>query len=331
MDDPLLAAALEYAERGLSVYPLVPGKKVPFAGPNAPQGAHDCPSGRQHQHGHLDATMDPEIITAWWQEHPSANIGIPTGALNGISVLDVDVDPDAVDDNGNPRPIDGERTLAALCARVGCPLDGYAQQRTWSGGRQILTAYHELAKQGAGSYGEGLDGRNDGGYIVAPPSVVNGKRYEWITPLTPGTLLPFPGWLLEAATQVTRAARTTTGSALGGPRTDFAVLEQTGVKKGQRDDAAWKLIGHFRYTGVSKAECYARVDGFGRRCSPPFDTSTDRRIAQKIERAYRKPIDGEPIQRHREPPLTVPSISGGSPIERPLPMPAIPDEQVASW
>jgi hypothetical protein len=282
----LLAAALEYAERGWAVFPLVPGAKNPLT-----------------PHGFKDASTDPEQIRAWWTDWPDANIGLATGAVNDLSVVD--------EDNKDGR--NGAETLAKLLGQAGVSLDRCAQQVTPTGGHHYVLAYHELARNSVDCYGEGLDGRNDGGYIVAAPSVIGGKPYEWIVEPTADAILPFPGWLLEAAAQ---AGKPKLGDvALDGPETDWDALERSGVPKGQRDDAAWRLICHLHYSGIDKAECYARLDAFGSRCSPPFTTATDRRIAGKIERAYRKPAPGEVIERSW--PKGVPSFEQGQQQQTP--------------
>ena len=75
LDDPASARCedlgLEYAPRyadiGIPVYPCVPGKKLPFS------REHSCSVA--HKRGYNDATLDPNIIEAWWREHPNANIG----------------------------------------------------------------------------------------------------------------------------------------------------------------------------------------------------------------------------------------------------------------
>jgi hypothetical protein len=66
-------AALQLADRGLAVFPCRPLDKRPAT-------AHGC----------KDATSDVITIQTWWQENPSYNIGIATGAVSGIFVLDVD-------------------------------------------------------------------------------------------------------------------------------------------------------------------------------------------------------------------------------------------------
>src|SRR5436309_9906569 len=75
--EPTLAgAAIRYANLGIPVFPCVPGGKQPLT----PNGFHDASSSTQ-------------VVHAWWQRHPEANIGLPTGVRTGVVVVDVDVHP----------------------------------------------------------------------------------------------------------------------------------------------------------------------------------------------------------------------------------------------
>jgi hypothetical protein len=40
--------------------------------------------------GFKAATTDARQIEAWWRQWPDANIGIATGAISGIAVVDID-------------------------------------------------------------------------------------------------------------------------------------------------------------------------------------------------------------------------------------------------
>jgi hypothetical protein len=147
--NPQLAAALRYARSDWPVFPCRPGEKVPVT-----------------KHGFLDATTDPDKITWWWSRNPDRNVAIATGAP-GPDVLDVDVHQE-----GN-----GFAALNRL-HREGL-LDGAAAYiRTPSGG---LHAYFAGSEQGNGRLPRHhLDFRSKGGYVVAPPSDVNGRPYELI-------------------------------------------------------------------------------------------------------------------------------------------------------
>ena len=147
--NPRLAAALRYARADWPVFPCLPGEKAPAT-----------------RHGFLDATTDPDKITWWWSRHPDRNVAIATGAP-GPDVLDVDVHQH------------GSGFAAFNRLRREGLLDGAsAYIRTPSGG---LHAYFTGSEQGNGRLPRHhLDFRSQGGYVVAPPSHVNGRPYELI-------------------------------------------------------------------------------------------------------------------------------------------------------
>jgi Bifunctional DNA primase/polymerase, N-terminal len=145
--NPMLAAAHRYAQANWPVFPCIPGEKIPAT-----------------RHGFLDATTDPDKITWWWSRNPEHNVAIATGSP-GPDVLDVDVRED------------GSGFAAFNRLRREGLLDGAsAYIRTPSGG---LHAYFAGSEQGNGRLPRHhLDFRAHGGYIIAPPSQVGGRRYE---------------------------------------------------------------------------------------------------------------------------------------------------------
>src|SRR5262249_18384608 len=70
---PLHNAALEFAGRGVAVFPCQPRAKAPAL-----------------QRGVHDAANDATRINAWWRPCPDLNIGIATGATSGFFVVDID-------------------------------------------------------------------------------------------------------------------------------------------------------------------------------------------------------------------------------------------------
>src|SRR6266849_10771090 len=82
MDDPnvstIVEAAIAYAKAGWPVFPLHGKKPFEFI----------CPG--QRSHGYKDATTDEEIIRAYWTYHKGATIGLATGEVAGVIVLDID-------------------------------------------------------------------------------------------------------------------------------------------------------------------------------------------------------------------------------------------------
>jgi len=154
--DALLLSALHYVTRyGLRVFPLTPGAKVPLkASPSCCYGTH--------RRGCLDARDDAAAVRHWWTEHPGANIGIATG--HRVDVIDQDGPPGAVS-----------------WARGSWPeVLGVATTRR-AGGVHRYVAASGLGN-GAG-IAPGVDYRGAGGYVVAPPSIIEGTRYAWVRPL----------------------------------------------------------------------------------------------------------------------------------------------------
>lgn len=171
--ESVTTTALEAASHGFRVFPLAAGLKVPTAG----------------SRGFRDASADAEAIATAFSAHPGAGLGIATGT--GLLVLDVDGEA-------------GRTSLKALEAEHGGLPKGY-RVRTPSGG---FHAYLRVpagvsTRTDAGRIALGIDLRGDGGYVVAPPTVLaDGRRYRVrkAAPLPPLAALPLaPAWLLKAA------------------------------------------------------------------------------------------------------------------------------------
>ncbi len=143
----LKESALNYAKAGLRVFPLAPNSK----------GKQVLRSWKN------EATTDLVTIKQWWNTNPNYNIGIATG--NGILVIDIDVKHDA-------------RGLESL-KKYGENLPTTAKVKTPSGGYHLYYYVEGNFKNRVNIY-PGIDIRTDNGYVVAPPSVIDGLRYEWI-------------------------------------------------------------------------------------------------------------------------------------------------------
>lgn len=162
-------AALSLSSIGWHVFPLGERSKTPAT-----------------QHGCKDATADTRQVGRWWTgDAASSNVGVATGGASDVIVLDVDGVP-------------GEESLAALQATWG-PIPDTVEARTGRG-RHLYFRYPGAecrVRNSARKLGAGLDVRNDGGYVVAPPSIhPDGGVYEWVK--SPQQLAPaaLPDWLL---------------------------------------------------------------------------------------------------------------------------------------
>lgn len=76
----MLNDALEFAKRGIAVFPLTPLSKKPLFLPGIEKGKGGV---------HL-ATTNLDQIRKWWRQEPKANIGIALGKISGIVAIDLD-------------------------------------------------------------------------------------------------------------------------------------------------------------------------------------------------------------------------------------------------
>jgi hypothetical protein len=162
--DEVLQTALHLGRHEIPVFPCRPGSKIP-AIPSAHPSGHPCRGEcDQPGHGFLDATTDEATIRAWWTRWPTANLAIPTGAAT-VDVLDIDVHADGSGFPGFNR-LQRAGLIGRACRIVATPSGGlhlYGRGSTQPSGR--LPREH-------------IDLKAAGGYILVPPSVVNGRRYE---------------------------------------------------------------------------------------------------------------------------------------------------------
>lgn len=201
--------ALMYAGFGWKVFPvwqITDGKCA------CPKGA-DCdrpgkhPMGEPCPNGASDASSDRAKIEAWWGRWPNASIGIATGTVSGITVVDAD------QSGGKPGLIN----LTRLCVPNGGVPATYTVD-TGGGGIHLYFNYNAALRTGANVLDDAIDVRNDGGYVVAPPSNhKSGGVYKWRE--EPAALKDVPGFMLTAPQE----ARERSARRRGRPRTREAL------------------------------------------------------------------------------------------------------------
>jgi uncharacterized protein YidB (DUF937 family) len=143
--------------------------------------------------GFKDAVAGPDEIRDLWARYPGADgVGIATGSASGFWVLDVDTK------DGHA----GDETLFDLEGGHGS-LPPTVQVVSGSGGMHYYFSYDPAVNGSAGTLGDGLDVRSDGGYIVAPGSChdVSPRLYEFEVEHLPGDvpLAVAPEWLVALA------------------------------------------------------------------------------------------------------------------------------------
>jgi hypothetical protein len=232
-------AAVNYAGRGMAVFPLRPKTKEPH-GALAP-------------HGHLDATTDVERVRAWWGRCPNANIGMPCAPK--LLVLDED-----------PRH-GGDQALESLFMQA--PRYGFETltSLTGGGGRHFLFQ-HPLFDVPVDNIAAGLDIKSKG-YITLPPSIhPSGRPYAWEDPSAPITEVP--DWLLQIIAQKIQRresspkAASDTGTITEGQRNDTLFRIACSLRGKGLSEAAIRA---------------ALIEENRARCSPALPDDEVRRIA----------------------------------------------------
>jgi AAA domain/Bifunctional DNA primase/polymerase, N-terminal len=183
---PYVKTALAYAEeRGWKVFParMEDGKKYSWL-------SRELAPERQN----WGMSKDPQQLKRNFTEpkwQHECGIGIPTGEVNGIFV----VEADTVKGHGT----DGLKSLAALEAKHGkLPPTLMAESPTGSIHRYFK---HPGIKVVSHTIEDGVDCKGDGGMVIAPPSLRSGiGTYRW---LNNAPIAKAPQWLIALVTQST--------------------------------------------------------------------------------------------------------------------------------
>jgi len=176
--------AVRLSSRGLAVVPL----HTPIDG-SCSCNVPGCPAPGKHPKVRWrDLLAGPpslDDVRSWWARWPDANVGVLTGRVSGVVVLDID-------------PRNGGDTSVGTLERTWGPLPSTPTVRTGGGGRHLWFVAPG-APVTSGPVAPGLDLKGEGGLVVAPPSLhASGDRYAWIVTLDDVELAPLPVHLVEA-------------------------------------------------------------------------------------------------------------------------------------
>ena len=222
-----LDQAVGLAGMDLPVFFLAKGSKVPEAG----------------SAGFHGATTDEDEI--WEAYSPEKNLAIATGGPRNLIVLDLDV----------YKP-EGAASAKRLLDEHGV-LPTTVVAYTGRGGKHYYFWAPEPVASGAniGGY-KGIDLKSDGGYVVAPPSVV-GKPYAWAPGLDPWTteIADAPQWLADLCRK-RRAKDLAEPATLGWRETKIR-----GSQVHQAAERAGFVLGWAEDKGDPRGKCLVRCPG----------------------------------------------------------------------
>jgi hypothetical protein len=233
--------AAEYVDSGWSILPVRPEEKRPYM---------------TNWLQYTKTRAPKAMVDSWFTNLAGAGIGVVTGRISNMVVLDVEHDC--------PYPIEEllKRYPTQMIAKSG------------GGGFHLFYLYPTNQTRVANRVRifEGADLRADGGFIVLPPTMhPSGNRYEWVKR---GPLGAFPMAFLELQAQ---------------PRVqgDGWITEALrGVSEGGRNDACARLAGYFFKKGMNADIVEALLLDWNERNEPPLPVHEVRTTIKSIERSH---------------------------------------------
>ena len=262
----MLEAALWYLERmNFSVIPIKKDKK-PFIKWNDYQ------------------TQKPTIkeIKDWWTKWPNANIGIVTGKVSGIDVVDCDSE--------NGKDVINEYLSDTFSTPV---------SKTPKGWHYFFTHRHGLSN--GVRILKDCDLRTNGGYVIAPPSKNgNGNAYEWELKIFETPLEAMPDMLFDILEQGGFASELSSehikieenslymrGRVKNGVTSTQQPVTKRNISfnKPGRDDTLFHLANCLVKGGMPQVSIEKYLQFFGENCNPPF---SEKELSIKIQSAFQR-------------------------------------------
>jgi len=119
-----------------------------------------------------------EDVFGWYNKFTDVNIGIVTGNISKLAVIDVD-----------------DINLLPELKEILSEIKETTKVRTRKGYHYYFSLNGEYVKSNNSLFGKRLELRSNGKYVVAPPSIINGFKYIFEVPL--GRMLSIPKKLIK--------------------------------------------------------------------------------------------------------------------------------------
>lgn len=197
----LLPLALTYLNRGWSVVPVGPSKipLIPW---------------KEYQ----KKRPTPQELVEWFTKYPDAQVGIVTGAISDLTVIDIEVE-------GDPNLIK-DQTYSV---------------KTGGGGIHRYLKFEPDFKNAVRVF-PNCDVRSEGGYVVAAGSTTSKGHYEVLNDIDVAVMSPETKKMFQDASKKHLAPSVTSISAF--PSTQIhEPLEYAGYGMGNRNDMMTKFAG----------------------------------------------------------------------------------------
>jgi len=237
----MVDSALKLVKAGKSVIPVSRTTKMPLVS----------------WKGYQEQTPTEEQVKEWWTQFPDANLGMVTGHLSGLVVIDCDSEGAA--NRFIEEYPEAKDTLQVQTGR----------------GKHYYFQYEEGIRNDVGKLlGTEIDIRGEGGFVILPPSIHSaGKAYEWLNKNKP---IPLPTKLREVL-----LSRLKSTPANGSSNPEIAER----IPQGQRNATLTSLAGTMRHRGMSEEAIRAAllVEN-SQKCDPPLREAEVEEIARSVAR-----------------------------------------------
>jgi len=239
---------VQYLSRGFSIIPLKPRSKEPLI--------------KWEEYQKRQPTLAE--ISTWFSNNANLNLGIVTGSVSNLAVIDVD----GPEGQASIRALGYTSNISALTGK----------------GKQLFYKCGVINICNAVRIRPGIDVRGEGGYVVASPSIhPNGRRYVWTSPISQTSVnaLPmFPTGLLQIKSlEQPENTRTTNNTgwikeALEGMRngnidtTLHRICSRLRADNYSADDARILLEPHAARAGATPGHLQDKIDNVWSRYEP---------------------------------------------------------------
>lgn len=259
MQNSILDSALSYLKLGWSVIPLKPNSKEPLI-----------------KWAEFQKRRAPEAeVRTWFAQNPDMNVGIVTGAISDLSIVDLD----------GPEGYQSGESLGLESGVVS--LTG--------NGRQLWFKNDVTLKNSVKLF-PGVDVRADGGFVVAPPSVhPNGRTYRWFNPisaLSVNSLQPFPMRLIvkDAVSSTSDVKSNYSANPKG-----WIAEALEGMTNGNIDNTLFKVCSRLRNDGYTENDALLLLHPLAERAG-----ATPGHLNQKIRNVWER-YEPKPVRATRMP------------------------------
>jgi hypothetical protein len=250
-------AALEYLKYGFNPFPVKEDKKPYF-------------SWSEYQTRQVTSAD----INRWWDKYPNANVAIITGEISNLTVLDIDTE-------------DGWEAYQEFESNA-------PTVHTPGGGKHVYFRYVPEIATGARK-ANNWDWRGAGGYVVAPPSTINGKSYTFDPDrhISKTAVPKINDFLKAIALQDNIIDNNSNTSYIYSKNHANNVTKVTNplttsddiFSEGSRDQTLFHLANCLLKGGMPHVNIEKYLRFFARHCNPPFP---EKDISNKIKSALNR-------------------------------------------